>query len=245
MDLLSKFSGIGYEVRRQKDFNSQFNISVILKAIIAQREMIVPMLDPRYGNLRMRVACESCGLTDKNGINNIYHEDEIESFCPNHGWFSTSIDDESGRFEYNTPLRNLIRALAYSQQNADLGNPNEILRITGSDYAGFYQEQLLYKVASRLGYPAHELPAIVYAPLILDWSGAKLSKSLYVKEGAYKYLPEYLINYEKFSELLGESGIRVLFDEVSSWLDEPYRLFRHYSVYYFMELLNEKFGLEK
>jgi hypothetical protein len=40
----------------------------------------------------------------------------------------------------------------------------------------------LYKAAALLGVPPTDLPTIVYAPLITDWSGAKLSKSLYVKK---------------------------------------------------------------
>ena len=91
--------------------------------------------------------------------------------------------------EYNTPLRNLIRGLVYSIDNQDETVDYEWLRITGSDYAGFYQEQLLYKTTDLLGYSVSKLPMILYAPLVTDWSGAKLSKSLYVKEGAYTYLP--------------------------------------------------------
>ena len=87
-----------------------------------------------------------------------------------------------------------------------------------------------------MGTSAHELPTIVYAPLIVDWSGAKLSKSLYVKQNAYKDLPQYLVNYGEFKSKLGEEGVKKMFEEVCSWLDESYKLFRNYSVYYFMEL---------
>ncbi len=114
------------------------------------------------------------------------------------------------------------------------------MRVTGKDYAGYYQEQLLYRCASQVGYPPHTLPTIVYAPLVIDWSGAKLSKTLHVEEDAYEYLPSYLINFREFNNTLGEDGIQMLYNETRRWMNEPYRLFRNYSVYYFMELFNNE-----
>ena len=72
------------------------------------------------------------------------------------------------------------------------------MRVTGSDYSGIYQEQLFFRQlallrpflspAARAAYDTLGPPVFAYAPLVLDWSGAKLSKSLYVKRGAYAYL---------------------------------------------------------
>ena len=46
---------------------------------------------------------------------------------------------------------------------------------------------------------------IAYAPLTLDWSGSKLSKSLYVSNGAYEYLKEagmgYLLSFEEMKKM--------------------------------------------
>lgn len=240
LELLRGFTDVDYTIRRQSDFNSQQGISPILRRIVQNKETLGPILDPERGLLRMRVACSDCELTDKKGINNKYHDDRMESYCPEHGWFETSFDDESSKFEYNTPLRNLIRGIVYGSDNQNEAVPFEWMRVTGSDYAGYYQEQLLYRAASILGTPAEELPAIVYAPLVVDWSGAKLSKSLYVKENAYKDLPQYLINYDKFREKRGEGGVRKMFNEVSSWLEDSFKLFRSYSVYYFMELFGNE-----
>lgn len=82
-----------------------------------------------------------------------------------------------------------------------------------------------------------KLPMILYAPLVTDWSGAKLSKSLYVKEGAYKYLPTFMINFDNLRKEKGPMGLTKVYTEVHSWLEEPYKLFRNYSIYYFMEVL--------
>ena len=44
--------------------------------------------------------------------------------------------------EYNTPLRNLIRAMVYGTINVSDEYDYEIIRITGGDYAGFYQTEI-------------------------------------------------------------------------------------------------------
>ncbi len=237
LKLLKGFTGIDYSIRRQSKFNSQSEIPGILKNIVKHRETIGPILQPQTGLLRMRVACPKCGLTDKRGIKNKYFENKIRSYCPKHGFFETFFDKNSERFEYNTPLRNLIRAIVYSKDNQNSKKSFEWIRVTGSDFSGYYQEQLLYRSASLLGIPAYKLPQIVYAPLILDWSGAKLSKSLYVKKNAYKYLPQYLVNYSEFKKKFGEDGLKKIFMETISWLEESYKLFRSYSIYYLMEVL--------
>ncbi|CAB4383453.1 unnamed protein product [Rhizophagus irregularis] len=79
--------------------------------------------------------------------------------------------------------------------------------------------------------------------LVVDWAGVKLSKSILVK-GGYKYLIdqqlEYLINYQRFRKKFGDEGLRKLFKEVDLWLEEPSRLFRSYTIFYFAELFKEE-----
>ena len=75
---------------------------------------------------------------------------------------------------------------------------------------------------------------IVYTPLITDWSGSKISKSLYLRGGAYDYLElagqDYLLSWEKFKE--DQVRIGILWAEVERWVKEPVRLFRCYSLQY-------------
>jgi len=237
---LGKLTSLTYTRRLQSEFSQTDSVKKAVAHVFNNRDLVANALDPIDKRLHVRVACENCGLTDKKGNQTRISEMGVESFCPTHGPYVAPLSVASERYEYNTPLRNLIRAIAYSIDNQNPQNSTETLRVTGSDYAGFYQEQLLYRTASQIGYPMHLLPLIVYAPLVLDWSGAKLSKSLYVKEGAYKDLPKFLITYDHFITEKGEKGMRKLFDEVVTWLDEPYRLFRHYSAYYFMKLLQNE-----
>ena len=135
------------------------------------------------------------------------------------------------KLEYNSPLRNLIRGKSYTATNQSEDYDFEILRITGSDYAGFYQEELRYKVASYLGCKVSDMSMI----LVLDCSGAKLSKSLYVKKGAYGDIPKSFINYSFLKEDLGFKGLDILYNIVINWINNPYMLFRHYSIYYFIK----------
>ena len=92
-----------------------------------------------------------------------------------------------------------------------------------------------YKLASYLGYPVHRLSMIFYVPLVLDWSGAKMSKSLYVKEGAYSDIPKAFVNYAFLKEEYGIEGLNILYKIVLNWFGKPYMLFRHYSIYYFIK----------
>lgn len=239
LNYFSKKNNIMYKIRNQSEFNSQKEIKNILSNIVSKQDDIKFLLDPDNGRLRVRCSCPKCGLVDKEGINTIVENDVIKSVCPNHGNYIVNFMKESSRVEYNTPLRNLVRAIMYGMVNNSNDYDYEIIRITGADYAGFYQEELLYKTASIIGYEAKMLPMIIYCPLILDWSGAKLSKSLYVKEGAYNDLPKYVINYSFLKEKFGVSGLDVIADETYLWLNEPYRLFRNYSVYYFINLFEK------
>lgn len=240
LDYLSEKNQKKYNIRYQSEFNSQKEIASIIDNIVKNKDEISPLLDPVGKRLRIRSACPICELVDKEGIYTKILNNELISYCPNHGEYKVDLKKETNKLEYNTPLRNLIRAIIYGQINTSNEYDYEIIRITGGDYSGFYQEELLYKVASILDYKVKNLPIIIYCPQILDWSGAKLSKSLYVKEGAYNDLPKYLLNFKELKKECNLKGLDIINEETDLWLDEPYRLFRNYTVYYFIKLFNEK-----
>ena len=97
----------------------------------------------------------------------------IKFYCPRHGEYCVDVSDIGAvaKLEFNTPLRNLLRAVVFSSDEI-----SDWVRVTGFDYAGYYQEQMLLRNIA-------DSPIIIYAPLILDWSRLKISKSLYVREG--------------------------------------------------------------
>ena len=116
------------------------------------------------------------------------------------------------------------------------------IQVVGGDYAGFYQEQLLWR--PLMDTPLRQLPLLVYSPAILDWSGAKLSKSLYVKRSAYDYLRdtnlEYMLRYDLF--VASPFNLEHVYCVCCNWIEEPYKLFRAYSIYHLHALFVAKKG---
>ena len=235
LDFYKEKTKVNYEIRYQYEFNDLYETKKVIKKILENREYISKKLDQKHGNLRIRMSCPKCGLTDKNSIKNEYNGDIITFFCPEHGAYSVDINKNTSTLEYNSPLRNLIRGMVYTAINNDSKYDYEIIRITGSDYAGFYQEELRYKLASYLKCDVSKMSLIFYAPLVTDWSGAKMSKSLYLNNGAYNDIPKKFINYTYLKEDMGFNGLITLYKIVSDWFENPYMLFRHYSIYYFIQ----------
>lgn len=240
LNYFSEKTNIKYVIRNQSEFNSQPEIYKVISSILKNRKKIQSMLDPKNENLRIRTSCPKCGLVDKEGITTNITKKEIIATCPNHGKYSVIYKKASKKLEYNTPLRNLIRGMVYGLINSSSNYDYEIIRITGADYSGFYQEELLYKCASLCNYDVSKLPIILYCPQILDWSGAKLSKSLYVQEGVYKDLPSYMLNYQEMYDCFENKGLDIISEETDKWLDESYKLFRNYTVYYFIKKFEEE-----
>ncbi|XHG08681.1 hypothetical protein AWENTII_011775 [Aspergillus wentii] len=229
LDEMSALSGVPYDIETQNFWRSNPAFGAILRDIVGRHKTLGPHMSPETGKLAIRASCthEGCGLADKHGMNNKYHDNNITFVCPEHGdhHIDLTSPQDLDRLEFNTPLRNLIRILICSR------DPNTSwIMCTGADYAGFYQEQLTWRLLER---PA-SAPVIFYAPLVLDWSGGKLSKSMYVKQGAYKYLRDsgrsYVLDTDAFFR--NEGGLKALFEEVQDWVENPYKLFRNYSVEY-------------
>ncbi|KAB8070201.1 hypothetical protein BDV29DRAFT_181333 [Aspergillus leporis] len=228
LDQLSELSGVSYDIETQDLWRLNPVFPTVMRSIVARHQILGAHLSPRTGKLAIRASCPSdgCGLADKHGVYNQYHDDgRITFVCPYHGehHVDPTSPEDLKRLGFNTPLRNLIRILICSQDSE-----NSWIMCTGSDYAGFYQEQMTWRLLER----PRTAPIIFYAPLVLDWSGGKLSKSMYVKQGAYRYLCDagckYMLDAETF--LRGEGALRALFEEVQGWVEKPHMLFRNYSI---------------
>jgi len=267
--------GIPYKLTNQETVASFPSVPRIIEAIVRDRERLGPELAPETGALAMRSACphERCGLAEKHGRKNKYSITSsgsaiIEFYCPNHGYHSvdSSNPKQVARLEFNTPLRNLVRTLAYGVQTAESREaackavahgsttPTRELvhmRVTGSDYAGLYTEQLLWRQLILLKPETSGLaiqpPVTAYAPLIQDWSGSKLSKSLYVDKGAYEYLKVagmgYMLSFDEMKRQGKDHTI--LFREVEKWLNDPRKLFRPYSIDYLHRIFEQEGAKEK
>ncbi|KIJ38613.1 hypothetical protein M422DRAFT_33206 [Sphaerobolus stellatus SS14] len=245
--------GIQWTHSFQSDLNSQSTISTVVKAVVEERDIVGPMVSPKKEKLPLRASCpqDGCGLADKAGTHNQYTDNRISFRCPTHDRHFVDLEDANDckRLEYNTPLRNLIRNLVWGMDQNSIH-----VRVTGSDYAGAYQEDLfarpwrhiiskhpeLRPVHTAHGTP--DPPVTIFSPLLTDWAGSKLSKSLYVTAGAYQYMKDqgvdYLLSVARMRELGRDPS--VIFHEVTRWLEDPKHLFtRSYSVEYIHSLFTQ------
>ncbi|KZZ87682.1 hypothetical protein BBO_09582 [Beauveria brongniartii RCEF 3172] len=242
---MSQWSGVPFQTRFQSDLFSHPAVPGILAWVIEHRGRLASQLSPKYNALALRAACPvlGCGLAEKHGRLNEYTAESIAFHCPHHGKHVIRLSEASevARVEANAPTRNLIRSMSHILDDA-----KHHVRITGSDYAGTYQEFFLYRPlaewsrSTRLG--SGRTPHILYAPLVVDWSGAKLSKSLYVRDGGYRAMKvlgmDGACSYAKLQAEHGEEGLRRIWAEVESWVSNPHKLFRaSYSVEYFRGIL--------
>lgn len=232
VDELSAKSGVIYSIDTQDVWKTHRRFVDVLTRVIDKREDLGSKLSPETKTLGIRAPCpvKGCGLADKHGILNDYSiTGQIGFVCGMHGTHIVRLRNsiEICRLGFNTPLRNLIRIMLCSYGEEE--NLSWVM-CTGSDYAGFYQDQFLWRVLEN----ARSAPMIVYAPLVVDWSGVKLSKTMYVQDGAYGYLRaaglEYALDGDRFAN--NGNGAMALYEEVLSWFESPYKLFRNYSVEY-------------
>lgn len=250
--LLSTWSGVPFTTAFQADFFSQPSAPALVQYVVSHRGILGRQLSPKFGSLALRAACpvEGCGLAEKHGRLNAYDDVQrkITFRCPDHGphTICTSDPAEVARLEANAPTRNLIRSMGHL-----LDDSTHHVRITGADYAGAYQEMLLYRPlaawSAATGLAAGRTPHILYAPLVVDWSGAKLSKSLYVREGGYEAMKllgtDGLCSYAQLKVRFGgdggdgAEGLRRIWDAVQGWFADPRKLFRAFSVDYLNEVI--------
>ncbi|KAL3466432.1 hypothetical protein BJX64DRAFT_250884 [Aspergillus heterothallicus] len=229
---LSQRYEIEYRIRFEEEFLQSPGMSDIIQQIIEDRERIAKCLAPSKRELAIRAACPQCGLVDKYGVNNIYttagSSTTVSFNCPDHGRFLYEVKTQAHKFQFNCQLFNLVIGLYHERAS------HNYIEICGSDYAGFWQEQLLWRFLK-------DPILIVYTPLISDWSGSKISKTQYLQRAAYDYLKtagqEYLLSY-RVSKAEGKD-LALLWREIELWVEEPYRLFRGYSLHY-IHLLFER-----
>ncbi|KAI5477558.1 hypothetical protein MNV49_006146 [Pseudohyphozyma bogoriensis] len=204
MEKFAREAGVEWGKTNQEDLGRHPAMPAILRKVVDDATWFGEQLAPETKRLGLRAACphEGCGWADKAGLNNVYDAErgKIHFSCPHHGPHEVDLHDPAdvAKVEFNTPLRNLVRSVAYASEAKD-GVVH--VKVTGSDYAGAYQEQLMLRPWARLaGFDGdvervERPPVIIYAPLVVDWAGSKLSKSLYVKQGAYKYLEDQGLDY--------------------------------------------------
>ena len=89
------------------------------------------------------------------------------------------------------------------------------------------------------------MPFNIFTPQILDDSGAKLSKTIYLTRGAYADVPPAWTSMQAFEDRFGPVGLDMLWDEVSGWVRSPEKFFRNYTVRYLEYAFGQLSGGER
>lgn len=238
LDKISMLSKIDYNIRAYNEFQENYFVRESIIKIFNDKEYFKKLLFPSSNDLHVRALCPYCYLGKKK-IEKLIEYHDLESIklieeCPYHGKYNTIIlKDNKSYIDINTQLRDLTKGVSFIEE--DKINSTLTIMLDGGDWGGIWAQRIHTEGMIRLGY--NEFPIRLFAPVILDWSGAKFSKSLYLKSDAYKNINQAFINYDNFINVYGEMGIEILWNEVFSWIKEPKKFFRDYSVDYFENVI--------
>lgn len=234
LDWISKKANISYMIRRYRDF--QLEPSVRRAAIeICHDKQLEYLLSPVSKKLHIRSECPFCGSIDKQmKKTNITIPTKdcfvIHSYCNIHGTYEIEIrENNNNYFEANTQIRDITKGVLMQDYSR-----RKILGVMydGGDWGGTWTHHVHSLALQRLGY---QMPIRLFAPLILDWSGGKLSKSIYRDNSNYIF--DAFENYECFVKNYGDKGLAIVFEEVCNWLSSSEKFFRNYSLDYILSLL--------
>lgn len=238
-DYLSAKTNIRLTIRTYQEFQQIPIVRQTLLKIINEEDKFRQIISPSEKRLHIRFPCPKCKLMDKSAINTKISTKTTDKvvfnlFCPHHGNFNTELTEDNNEFiDANTPLRDILQGVISIENDNHSKNLN--IMIDGSDWSGLWTLQVFCNGLLALNY--NSLPFRLFAPMILDWSGAKFSKSLYLHSDAYKYVPPGLIDFSKFIDIYGINGLDKLWEEVRSWASNPKKLFRNYTIDYFKLIL--------
>jgi len=165
-------------------------------------------------------------------------EVRLDSRCAVHGPYREIVEvaGRGGWYDANTPIRSIQKGFLLAVER-DLYQACSV-SIDGADWGGAWHAHVLAPALASLDVPVHRWPVSVFTPMILDRSGGKLSKTLYVRYGpAYADLPEAFLNLDVLLDHHGDDALKALWTEVHRWAIEPRRLHRAYTADYLAGLL--------
>ena len=238
LDMISSLSNVDYEIRSYRTFQQNIHLRKALTEILQNKDEFAQLLNPSKGTLHVRTECSKCKLVDKKCVHTNYNSNEnciiIESYCPIHGNYQVvfSVDNDT-YLDVNTQLRDLLKGVVINKE--DQANNCLTVMLDGGDWSGTWSQRIHCEGLMKLAHS--QVPIRLFAPMILDWSGAKLSKSLYITDTSYFANSVAFTNWKDFNSTYGIKGIEILWNEVKNWADSPKKFFRNYSVDYLEELL--------
>jgi hypothetical protein len=235
-------SGIHHELRPYTTYQALPPVRACLHTIATRLDDFRPIVAPADGIVRIRPRCPRCRLMEKSAKNLTVTADldvvHLDSRCPIHGDYRESIviTGPDGWYDANTPVRSIQKGFLLSVER-DLHQACSV-SIDGADWGGTWHAHVLAPALATLGIPAREWPVSIFTPLILDRSGGKLSKTLYVNYGPdYADLPEAFLNLDALLDHHGNSALDALWTETTRWAAEPRRLNRSYTVDHLAQLI--------
>ena len=242
LDTLSKRTGIPSTVRSYEQFQHIPLVRRQLLTILQRYEEFAPIVSPSEKRLHVRFPCPMCHYMDKNACTVRLKEVtsdmvRLTSRCCDHAEHSIDVREANNDFiDMNAALRDLTKGVLLIEESRQ--ERSLCLTVAGGDWGGMWILRVFCEGLAHLGYTYEGIPPRFFAPIITDWSGAKFSKSLYVASRTYDSLPKGLLDFSQFRAIYGEKGLDLLWEEVQTWVNDPKRLFRNYSVEYFKMLLN-------
>lgn len=235
LNRLSEMDGIEYEILFFYDYQKEHLVRKSLLEVLDNADILGYVLNPKDGSIRLRFECPKCGLVDKHNRNlKVVHKSidsiVLENECPIHGKHTLVVtEDNEEKFDMNVPLRYLVKALFLIK--SDEQNNTLSVIVDGGDWSGMWPLRIYMESLLKLGY--REPVNVIYTPTILDWSGSKLSKRMYVGNAAYReYMKEGLINYSEFYNQYGEIGFTRIYEEINLWVTDPKLFIRDYTIEY-------------
>ena len=234
---LSDLSGIPHGVEFYNGLQAKPKARKTLLELIAREDEFIPILNPSDDRLRIRFKCpeSDCGYEEKHSrtLTILEHEPYkrlvLQSRCFEHGDYQIVLEEENDDFvDVNTMVRNVMKeAVVADDSQRDGYFP---LIVKGGDW--IHAAVLVSNALELLGYSFRERPDRIATPMIEDWSGAKFSKSVYIKAGTYDRLPQEFVSLDNFTDKFGEQGFQQLWTHVSSWVTDPKKFYRNYSLDY-------------
>jgi hypothetical protein len=238
LDYAYKFSGVKYVEQDYHSFIKDINVRSYLLDILQDNKLLF-LIQPQDNNWHLRVPCPQCQYSQKDYNSNdveVYKDKLIiTSTCLEHGTYKTEFTVDNDQFiEVNTQIRTLLKGLLTS--NIETNTHILPVWVDSSDWSGEWALRIFAEALYCLD--VKTLPQRLFAPSILDWSGAKFSKSLYINN------TNYLEQYKTFTSLdnilleYGEDKLKELYKECYSWVTSSSKFFRHYTVDYFKEVFS-------
>lgn len=243
LDTFSQKSSIPYNVRTYAQFQSDPFFREGLIKILDNYTYFSQLLNPSSNRLHVRIKCPVCNKYDKTSKNMIISKQEdggyiLESCCEEHGYYSINLMADNIEYvDVNTQLRDLLKGYMINQEQNTV-----TIMMDGSDWGGTWSNRIHCEGLVALG--EKNLPIRVFTPMILDWSGAKFSKSLYMKLNDYENINQAFNDYRVFKKKYSAQGINLVWELACQWVNEPKRFFRNYSIAYFDLFFKESEGTE-